>query len=415
MQIAYICMKSNAMLESDIQEVLEYQIKSMQKIQYGTPREILDRVDLSDHHVRILTGIRRCGKSTALLQIARRYPLFNHLSFEDPRLSTFEVNDFFKLEKIFGRIGSSELFFFDEIQNVDGWEKYIRVLHDKKQKVFVTGSNAKILSKELGTSLTGRQISLEVFPFSYLEYLAHFNLDAGVESFSDYFQLGGMPEFLNTKNKDVLLNLYNDLIYRDIVVRHGLRNPKVVRELGVYLATNIGKEFSYNNLAKAFELGSSNTASSYISFFEDAYLFFTVPRFSYSLKQQAKNPKKIYGIDTGLLAILSMSFSKDQGRLLENLVFIHFKRLGKEIFYYRQKGECDFIIASSRKIEMAVQVCYDLNADNLTREINGLTEALNELGLSDGFIFTFDQKDELEKDGKIIRVIPVWEWMAFSL
>ncbi len=205
------------------------------------------------------------------------------------------------------------------------------------------------------------------------------------------------------------------MIYRDIVVRHSLRSPKVVRELGVYLATNIGKEFSFNNLSKTFELGSSNTVASYISYFEDAYLFFTVPRFSYSLKQQAKNPKKIYGIDTGLITLLSMSFSKDRGRLLENLVFIHFKRLGKEIFYYRQKGECDFIVATSNKVEMAVQVCYDLNADNLPREVNGLAEALNELGLSEGYIFTFKQKDELGKDGKTINVIPVWEWMAFSL
>ena len=109
-----------------------------------------------------------------------------------------------------------------------------------------------------------------------------------------------------------------------------------------------------------------------------------------------------------------MSFSKDQGRLLENLVFIHFKRMGKEIFYYRQKGECDFIVTTSNKVEMAVQVCYELNTDNLPREVNGLTEALNELGLYEGFIFTFKQKDELEKDGKTINVIPVWEWMAFS-
>ncbi|MDF1576758.1 MAG: ATP-binding protein [Bacteroidales bacterium] len=372
-------------------------------------------MELTDHHVRILTGIRRCGKSTVLLQIARKHSRFNYLSFEDPRLSTFVVNDFFKLEKIFGRAGSSELFFFDEIQNVDGWERYVRVLHDKKKKVIVTGSNAKILSKELGTSLTGRQISLEVFPFSYLEYLTHFDLNAGIESFSGYFQMGGMPEFLNTKNKDVLLNLYNDLIYRDIVVRHSLRSPKIVRELGVYLASNIGKEFSYNNLSNIFELGSSNTIASYISYFEDAYLFFAVPRFSFSLKQRAKNPKKVYGIDTGLLALLSMSFSKDQGRLLENLVFIHFKRLGKEIAYYRQKGECDFIVSVSKKLEMAVQVCYDLNADNLPREVNGLAEALKELDLSEGFIFTFKQKDELEKDGKTIHVIPVWEWMAFGL
>lgn len=400
------------MLESQIEEVLDYQTKSNQEILEGTPREITDKVELSDNHVKILTGIRRCGKSTALLQIARKHPHYNYLSFEDPRLSTFVVNDFFKLEKIFSRISKSELFFFDEIQNVDGWERYVRVLQDKKQKVIVTGSNAKILSKELGTSLTGRQISLEVYPFSFKEYLAHFNLSAGVESFSDYFQWGGMPEFLNTKNRDVLLNLYNDLIYRDIVVRHGLRNPKIVKELGVFLATNTGKEFSYNNLTKIFELGSSNTVASYISYFEDAYLFFTVPRFSYSLKQQEKNPKKIYGIDTGLIANLSMSFSKDQGRLLENLVYIHFKRLGKKIHYYRQKGECDFIVSENNKVEMAVQVCYDLNTDNLRREINGLAEALNELGLSVGYIFTFNQKDELEKDGKIIRLIPVWEWMG---
>ena len=401
------------MLESQIEEVLEYQIKSNLEIQEGTPREITDKVDLTGFHVKIITGIRRCGKSTALLQIARKYPHVNYFSFEDPRLSTFEVNDFFKLEKIFGKIGKSELFFFDEIQNVDGWERYVRVLHDKKQKVVVTGSNAKILSKELGTSLTGRQIPLELFPFSYTEYLAHFNLNTGVESFSGYFKLGGMPEFLNTKNRDVLLNLFNDLIYRDIVVRHRLRNPKTVKELGVFLATNAGKEFSFNNLAKTFELGSSNTVASYISYFEDAYLFFTVPRFSYSLKQQAKNPKKIYGIDTGLVANLSMSFSRDQGRLLENLVFIHLKRLDKEIYYYRQKGECDFIVSKDNKVEMALQVCYDLNADNLRREVNGLAEALNELGLTGGVILTFDQKDELEKDGKTINVIPVWEWMSF--
>ena len=399
------------MLESQIEEVLEYQGESINDIPEGTHREITDKVGLKDNHVKILTGIRRCGKSTVLLQIAKEYPLFNFINFEDPRLSAFEVNDFFKLEKIFGRRGGSELFFFDEIQNVDGWEKYVRVLQDKKKKVIVTGSNAKILSKELGTSLTGRHISFEVFPFSFTEYLAYFDLKAGAESFSGYLRLGGMPEFLNTKNRDVLYNLYNDLIYRDIVVRHGLRNPKIVKDLGLFLATNAGKEFSFNNLARTFELGSSNTVAAYISYFEDAYLFFTVPRFSYSLKKQAKNPKKIYGIDTGLITNLSISFSKDQGRLLENLVFIHLKRLGKEIYYYRQKGECDFIVSANNRVEMALQVCYDLNSDNLRREVNGLTEALGELGLTEGFIFTFNQKDELEKDGKKISVIPVWEWM----
>ncbi len=399
------------MLESQIEEVLEYQTDSLHEIHEGTPREIAEKVELTDNHVKILTGIRRCGKSTTMLQIARRYPLYNYLSFEDPRLSAFEVNDFFKLEKIFRKKGKSEMFFFDEIQNVEGWEKYVRVLQDSKQKVIVTGSNAKILSKELGTSLTGRQISYEVYPFSYIEYLNHFDKNEGIESFSDYLLHGGMPEFLNTKNKEVLFALFNDLIYRDIVVRHGLRNPKIVKELGVFLATNAGKEFTYNSLAKSFELGSSNTVASYISYFEDAYLFFSVPRFSYSLKQQLKNPKKIYGIDTGLITHLSMSFSKDLGRLLENLVFIHLKRLGKEVYYYRQKGECDFIVSKNRKVDMAVQVCYDLNSDNYNREVNGLTEALNELGLSEGYIFTYNQRDDLRRDGKRIFLLPVWEWM----
>lgn len=321
------------------------------------------------------------------------------------------MNDFFKLEKVFNRTGDSDLFFFDEIQNVHGWERYIRILHDKRKKIFVTGSNAKLLSKELGTSLTGRQISVEVFPFSYREYLAHFDQDPGVESFQGYFQMGGMPECLNTSNKDVLLNLYNDLIYRDIVVRHGLRNPAVVKNLGVYLATNIGKEFSYFNLSKTFELGSSNTIASYISYFEDAYLFFTVPRFTYSLKNQLRNPKKIYGIDTGLVSLLSMSFSKDRGRLLENMVFLHFRRMGKEIAYYRNKGECDFILSERSRVEMAVQVCYDLNADNMNRELNGLVEAMNELDISEGYIFTFEQQDEVQRDGLTIRILPAWEWM----
>jgi len=399
------------MLESQIEEVLDYQTDSLHEIHEGTPREIAEKVELTDNHVKILTGIRRCGKSTTMLQLARRYPFYNYLSFEDPRLSAFEVNDFFKLEKIFRKKGKSEMFFFDEIQNVEGWEKYVRVLQDSKQKVIVTGSNARILSKELGTKLTGRQISFEVYPFSYSEYLEHLNKNPGIESFSDYLLPGGMPEFLNTKNNEVLFALFNDLIYRDIVVRHGLRNPKTVKELGVFLASNAGKEFTYNSLAKSFELGSSNTVASYISYFEDAYLFFSVPRFSYSLKQQLKNPKKIYGIDTGLITHLSMSFSKDLGRLLENLVFIHLKRLGEEIYYYRQKGECDFIVSKDRKVNMAVQVCYELNSDNHNREVDGLTEALNELGLREGFIFTYNQRDELKRDGKKIFLLPVWEWM----
>ena len=220
-----------------------------------------------------------------------------------------------------------------------------------------------------------------------------------------------MPEYLNTKNSEVLFALYNDLIYRDIVIRYGLRNPKTVNELGIFLASNVGKEFSYNGLAKSFELGSSHTVASYLSYFEDAYLFFPIHRFSYSLKQQLKNPKKIYGIDTGLVAHLSMSFSQDRGRLLENLVFVHLKRLGFDIHYFRQNRECDFIVSKNRKIDRAIQVCYDLNGDNFDREISGLTEATKALGLDEGLILTYNQEDELERNETRIILQPVWQWM----
>lgn len=400
------------MLESQIEEILDYQTEYMARINEGTPRDLTNKVKLTDNHAKILTGIRRCGKSTTMLQIARHYPVYHLFSFEDPRLSSFEVQDFFKLEKILERKGETDLFFFDEIQNVDGWESYIRVLLDKRQKVVITGSNARILSKELGTSLTGRHVSYEVYPFSYSEYLAHFNTKAGIESFAAYMRQGGMPEYLNSGNKDVLLSLFNDLIYRDIIVRHGLRNPKTVKELGIYLATHVAKEYTYNRLGKVFELGSNNTMASYISYFEDAYLFFSIPRFSYSLKQQQKNPRKIYGIDTGLITNLSMSFSRDRGRLLENIVFLQLKRSENDISYFRDQGECDFVVSKNRKTEVAIQVCYELNDDNLKREVNGLTEALNELGLNGGLLLTYDQKDEIKQDGKKIIILPVWEWLT---
>lgn len=397
------------LLESQIREVYDYQANYLEQLPLGTPREILENIDLSDSHITILTGIRRCGKSTVLLQLKNKIQNFSYFSFEDPRLALFEVNDFFKLENVFA--GENNVYLFDEIQNVEGWERYVRVLHDQKKKVVLTGSNARILSRELGTSLTGRQITHDIFPFSYREYLQHRNLKPGIESFGEYFLSGGFPEYISQGKRDALLNLYNDLIYRDIVVRHGLRNAKVLNELGVFLATNIGKEFSYNKLAKNFDLGSVNSVRSYISYFEDAYLFFTVSRFSFSVKQQAINPKKVYGIDTGLLSTISLSFSKNKGRLLENLVFIHFRRLGKDVYYFRQKGECDFVVTQDNTIEYAAQVCFELNHDNLDREINGLLEAMNELQLDKGYIFTFNQQDRFEKKGKTLYVQPVWQWM----
>ena len=399
------------LLEQQIREVYHYQKEYFEKALTGTQRNLLNRVDLTDYHVKIITGIRRSGKSTLLMQLLSQVKDFNFLSFEDPRLIGFEVNDFFKLEQIFQTDNKTQIYFFDEIQNIEGWEQFIRTLHDKKIRAIISGSNASLLSRELGTSLTGRQITYELFPFSYDEFLNFKNKKQGIDSFTDYFELGGFPEYLSSEKPSMLTQLFNDLIYRDIVVRHGIRNANAVKDLGIYLASNIGKEFSYNRLTNIFELGSVNTIQSYISYFNDAYLFFTVPRFSYSLKQQTKNQKKIYGIDTGLMSNLSLSFSKDKGRILENLVFIELKRREKDIFYFRNKGECDFVVSKNKHIESIIQVCYQLNQDNLKRELSGLKEAMYELKTNSGLILTMNQEDIITETNTKIIIKPVWKWI----
>jgi len=399
------------LLEQQIRDVHQYQKEYYKNTSIGQERNLLKKIDLGDNHIKIISGIRRSGKSTLLMQLLNKTNNFNFLSFEDPRLASFDVNDFFKLERIFQSNNDSKIYFFDEIQNIKGWEQFVRTLHDKKIRVIISGSNASLLSKELGTSLTGRQLTYELFPFSYEEFLKFNKYKPGLITFQEYTELGGLPEYLKSKNIDILIHLYNDLVYRDIVVRYQLRNANTVRDLGVYLASNIGKEFSYHKLANTFELGSSNTLKSYISYFCDAYLFFIIPRFSYSLKQQAKNQKKIYGIDTGLMTSLSLSFSKDKGRMLENTVFIELKRRKKDIYYYKKKKECDFIVSKKKKIECIIQVCYELNSDNFEREIGGLKEAMNELEHYNGLILTLKQDEQLSDNNYNIRVKPVWKWL----
>lgn len=399
------------LLYEQIKEVFLYQKNYFNSAPTGLNRRLLNEIDSDNDQVKIITGIRRGGKSTLLLQLLKQIGNYNYISFEDPRLLGFEINDFFKLEKIFREFNNTNIFIFDEIQNVSGWEQYIRTLHDQKVKVYLSGSNASLLSKELGSSLTGRQISYELFPFSYAEFLSFKNLQDDPESFKLYLKLGGFPEFLKYEVPDIPIQLFNDLIYRDIISRHGLKYPDKIKELGVYLATNIGKEYSNNKLSKTFNLGSVNTIQSYISYFQDAYLFFNINRFSYSLKKQVVNPKKIYGIDQGLMRNLSVSFSKDYGRILENIVFIELLRRKKNIHYFKENGECDFVVSKNQNIEQAIQVCYELTNENLKRETEGLYEAMSHLNINKGLILTMNQEDEFIKNGKIIFIMPVRKWL----
>lgn len=334
-----------------------------------------------------------------------------YFNFEDPRATSFELNDFQKLEEIFrDEYGESSNYFFDEIQNIENWELFIRTMLDRKKHFLITSSNASLMSKELGTRLTGRHLKQELFPFSYCEFLIFTSKKRGLDSFEEYLLKGGFPEYLKFDRSDILQELFTDIIMRDIVVRHKLRSPKVIKEMALYLISNIGVEFSYNSLAKTFNIGSTNSAIAFVSYLEDSYLLFTVSKFDYSLKKQAVNPKKVYLIDNGLADVNSVSFSSNRGRMLENCVFLELRRAGKEIFYFRENKECDFLVNERNAIVMAIQVCYELNEDNKQREIDGLVEAMKKFNLPEGTILTLDQQDELIISDKTIKICPVWRW-----
>ena len=396
-------------LKSDVEIAFKQQQLLLEGKPTGAWREQLALVTLSKEFVLIITGIRRCGKSTLMQQLIsqlnRSVAFFN---FEDPRIFGFETTDFVKLDEVIG--DNSLYYFFDEIQNVDNWEIYIRNLHDKQKVICVTGSNASLLSRELGTKLTGRNIQIELLPFSFKEYLSFKKIKAEAATFEQYLFEGGFPDYLKTANKEVLQQLFKDIVYRDIIVRHSVRNDKVLMSIALYLISNVGKEFSFTNIKNTFGVGSVNTVIDYISWFEDSYLLFTVPKFSWSLKSVAINPKKVYVIDTGFGDANSLSFSNDTGRLFENAVYLQLRRTYKELYYFREKGECDFVVKEKNKVTNAIQVCTELSQETLPRELNGLVEALTFFDLEEGIIITMHQEDEIVQDEKKIHVIPAWKW-----
>jgi len=399
-------------LKETLRAVAHSQKTELSLFEYGIEREKLKEININVPFALILSGIRRCGKSTLLRQITKKVRNFYYFNFEDPRAASFEVQDFQKLNEVFHEeFGEAEYYFFDEIQNVMKWELFVRALLDKKKHVIITGSNASLLSKELGTRLTGRHLRYELFPFSFREFLNLIRKKPNIGVFEEFFTKGGFPEFLKIQSVGILQELFNDIIIRDIVAKYKLRSVKAIQEMALYLLTNVGKEFSYNHLKKLFELGSTSSVISFVSYFEDSYLLFTVPKFDYSLKKQLVNPKKVYSIDNGLSNTNSVSFSEDKGKMLENMVFLDLRRRHKDIFYFQEKGECDFVVKEGTKITKAIQVCFELNEDNKKREIDGLAEALEKFRLKEGLILTYNQTDELRIGNKTVKVLPVYKWM----
>lgn len=395
-------------LIDELSKIVGSQRNNIERRNPGIIRQDLIKVNPIENFAIVISGIRRCGKSTLLLQSMNREEKFNYLNFEDPRLSELELKDFELLEEVFARdSGENDLYYFDEIQNLSGWESYVRYLLDNNKKVIITSSNASLLSREPGTKLTGRNLRMELFPFSFREFLDFSDLKDSEDSFHKYLFLGGFPEFLRTGMDEVHQNLLLDIIARDIVYRHNIKNPEVITEIAVYLLGNISREFTLSKLKKTFtSIGSVTTLSSYLDFLKDAYIIFTLPRFSYSLKSRQINPKKVYAIDNGFIRANSIGFSDDYGRLLENHVFLELRKRYREIFYFRENGECDFLVKEKTKITKAIQVCYEVNTHNKEREINGLLEAMESFGLDKGYILTFNQKDEIILGDRTICIIP---------
>lgn len=408
------------------------QVVLQQKNETFQPEATVNRIVLGeilkwfkDNRIIILTGIRRSGKSTLLWQIMRHKTDCCYVNFEDERFIDFRAQDFEELNEVLIEVyNSPKTYFFDEIQNVDKFETFVRRLQDQGKKVVMTGSNASLLSKELGTRLTGRYKSFEVYPFSFREYLA-FNKSEPMEDwfylpekkvkliklFNDYSINGGFPEYLKNKDKDYIRTLYENILYRDIIARYSIKKQRVVKELVSILVTNISSQFTYNSIKKALGLANAITVKEYVSYLSNSYLFFELQKFDFSIKRQLNSPKKIYLIDPVFNQVSGLNFSLNKGKVLENIVFIELKRRSEEVYYYSNKSECDFVIKSGIRITEAIQVCQVLNESDKEREVNGLLEAMSEFKLTTGLILTQEQEDELRIKGKTIKVLPVWKWL----
>lgn len=399
------------MIQKDfLKEIIRQQEINLHAKEEGMIRDSLCTLPDIDNYALIVSGVRRCGKSTLLHQLLKKKHTESlYINFDDPRLYDFEISDFQKLDQLITEAGNRVLM-FDEIQIIKGWERYVRQKLDENFKVFVTGSNASLLSKELGTSLTGRHITSELFPFSFKEFCRFKDIEPNEHATKEYMQLGGFPEYLKNPIEEILANLLDDILIRDIAVRYGIKDIRGLKRLTVFLLSNIGNLTSANKLREPAGINSTTTILEYLSHLEQSYLVSLVPMFDYSLKKQTINPKKIYAIDMGLVTSNVNRIKGDEGHKLENMVYNTLRLRYKDIYYHRRDNECDFITLEKDAITQAIQVCMELNADNQSREFDGLIDALKFYKLTEGYIITLNQEDVFQIENLKIKVIPYHKW-----
>lgn len=388
--------------------------------------------------ITTLIGNRRSGKTfyfyqliTELLDSKINKNQILYINFDDDRLYPLELSDLDDLLESYYILfpenkNKIKYFFLDEIQNIKNWELFIRRINDKENiRIFLTGSSSKLLSQEIATSLRGRTLSSYLYTLNFKEFLKFKGIKFTKEDiylskrytlqklFLEYLNDGSFPEVVLESHikKEILNNYYEMFIYKDLVDRYAIRNIDLLKKLSKYLLTNISNLFSvssYYKLINSENSISKETIYEYLSYLKEINLIFTVPIYSFSLKKQQVNQSKIYAIDNGLRNAVSFKFSEDEGRLAENLVFIELKRKQREIYYWKGKGEIDFVIKNKDNSVDLINVCY---SDEIPKRevdsINEFTEKHPKLKINKCTILTKD----MEKKDKETEYVPLWKWL----
>ena len=401
------------MKASEIREAIEIQAQDRGR-HLGMPRDALPGVVCEDGFATIVTGVRRSGKSTLLNQWAEaRKERVVSVHFDDLRLSAFATSDFTILDAVVREMGADTLV-LDEVQDIPAWERYVAGNHDAGRRVLVTGSNATLLSREFGTKLTGRHLNVELQPFSYAEFLRFTGQGPSPETLSEYLAVGGFPAHVKTRRREVLSELFADVIYRDIVVRYRLRDPAPVRSLAAYLLGHVGSRVSPSRLKDAMHVRSAGTSLEYFAYLAETYLVRRLPRFASSPKARLAHPKKIYACDTGLVSAIARADGADFGHKLENLVFLKLLSPDATLSYYVDPvgdAECDFLVERRDGSFSAVQVAWSLTPDNEEREFAGAVRAMERFGLKEATLVTHAQRDLVNLGGRLLHVIPAHEFL----
>lgn len=351
---------------------------------------------------------------------------FGYVNFDDERLLNVDNDELIKtIHEVYGDIN---FLLFDEIQNLANWELFVNRLHRLGYNIFLTGSNSKLLSSEMATHLTGRYVPINIYTFSFNEFLKANNIEISglklsttekgkiLNQLSKYQTIGGYPEVVLEKvdYKNYLNVLFDSMILKDIVKRYNVKYTQNLYTIAKLLASNYASEFSYNKLKNFSEIGSVHTIKNYVSYLEEAYLFFYVNRFSFKPKEQLKYPSKIYLYDTGMASALSLSFSKDLGKLMENRVAIELKRQQKEFYYYKDPDniDVDFVIKENNEVCELMQVSYDINNEKTKeREVKSLMKSAKKLNVKNLSIITWDYESVENIDNLEIKFVPLWKWL----